>query len=99
MTSVLFRQKKGVVQPTIHFDDEFSSRCTILEILTQDAFGLLYRIGSVISSHDCNIEVALITTEGQRAIDVFYITHQGKKLTAEIEAKLEPDLMKVLMES
>jgi len=99
MTSVLFRQKKGVVQPTIHFDDEFSSRCTILEILTPDAFGLLYRIGSVISSHDCNIEVALITTEGQRAIDVFYITQQGSKLTPEIEAKLEPDLMKVLLES
>jgi [protein-PII] uridylyltransferase len=96
MTSILFRPKRGVVQPTIHFDDEFSSRCTILEILTQDAFGLLYRIGSAISSHNCNIEVALITTEGQRAIDVFYITHQGKKLTPEIEARLEPDLMKIL---
>jgi len=99
MTSVLFRQKKGVIQPTILFDDEFSSRCTILEILTQDAFGLLYRIGSVISSHDCNIEVALITTEGQRAIDVFYITHGGSKLTPETEARLEPELMKVLMEA
>ena len=47
MTSVLFRQKKGVIQPTIHFDNEFSARCTILEILAQDAFGLLYRIGSI----------------------------------------------------
>jgi [protein-PII] uridylyltransferase len=99
MTSILFRQKKSVVQPTIHFDDEFSSRCTILEILTQDDFALLYRIGSVISTHDCNIEVALITTEGQRAIDVFYLTQNGKKLTREIEAQLEPDLMKVLTDS
>ena len=99
MTSVLFRQKKAMVQPTIHFDNEFSSRCTILEILTQDAFALLYRIGSVISSHDCNIEVALITTEGQKAIDVFYLTRQGNKLTPEIEAKLEPEIMKVLTES
>ena len=98
MTSVLFRQKKGVIQPTVHFDDEFSSRCTILEILTQDAFGLLYRIGSIISSHDCNIEVALITTEGQRAIDVFYITQRGSKVTSEVESRLEQDLMKVLTE-
>jgi len=96
MTSILFRHKKSVIQPTIHFDDEFSSRCTILEILTQDAFALLYRIGSVISTHDCNIEVALITTEGQRAIDVFYLTQNGMKLTSEIEAQLESDLMKVL---
>jgi [protein-PII] uridylyltransferase len=98
MTSILFRQKKGVIQPTVHFDNEFSSRCTILEILTQDAFGLLYRIGSIISSHDCNIEVALITTEGQRAIDVFYITQRGSKVGAEVESKLEQDLMKVLTE-
>jgi UTP:GlnB (protein PII) uridylyltransferase len=40
--------------------------------------------------------VALITTEGQRAIDVFYLTQNGKKLTPEVEAQLEPDLMKVL---
>jgi len=98
MTSVLFRQKKAVVQPTVHFDNEFSERCTILEILTQDAFGLLYRIGSIISSHDCNIEVALITTEGQRAIDVFYITQRGSKVSSEVEARLEQDLMKVITE-
>jgi [protein-PII] uridylyltransferase len=59
----------------------------------------LYRIGSVISSHDCNIEVALITTEGQRAIDVFYITQRGNKIAADVEALLEQDLMKVLTEA
>src|SRR5262252_7169809 len=37
--SVVFRQKKGLSVPTaIHFDDEFSKRCTIMEIVAQDAF-------------------------------------------------------------
>jgi [protein-PII] uridylyltransferase len=100
MTSILFLQKKkGNVRSRIHFDDEFSNRCTILEILTQDAFGLLYRIGTVLSSHGCNIEVALITTEGHKAIDVFYITQSGAKLQPETEKQLESDLLKVIEEA
>src|SRR5437867_2177675 len=95
--SVVFRQKKGLsVSTAIHFDDDFSKRCTIMEIVTQDAFGLLYRMASVISGHGCNIEVALITTEGHRAIDVFYITREGKKLSQDEESQLEADLNRAL---
>ena len=100
MTSILFRHKRKAIIPSrIHFDDEFSDRCTILEIVTQDAFGLLYRIGTVLSSHDCNIEVALITTEGHRAIDVFYVTRAGAKLSPEIEKVIEAELLQALPES
>jgi [protein-PII] uridylyltransferase len=91
--SVVYQTKKGRVATSVHFDDEFSKRCTIMEILTQDAFGLLYKIASVISSHGCNIDVALITTEGQRAIDVFYITRGGEKLPKELEEQLQQDLV------
>ena len=98
--SVVYRQKKGLSVPTtIHFDDEFSKRCTIMEIVAQDAFGLLYRMASVISGHGCNIEVALITTEGHRAIDVFYITRQGQKVSRELESELETDLNRALAEA
>jgi [protein-PII] uridylyltransferase len=95
--SVVFRQKKGLsVATTVHFDREFSKRCTIMEIVAQDAFGLLYRIASIIASHGCNIEVALIATEGHRAIDVFYITQQGRKVSQELEIDLEQDLKQQL---
>jgi len=90
--SIVYQTKRGRIGTTVHFDDEFSKRCTIMEILAQDAFGLLYKIASVISSHGCNIDVALITTEGQRAIDVFYITRGGEKLPRGMEEQLEQDL-------
>ena len=95
--SVMFRQKRGASVPiTIHFDRSFSSRCTIMELVAQDAFGLLYRIASIISGRGCNIEVALIATEGHRAIDVFYITRQGTKLPPEVETEIERDLTDAL---
>lgn len=98
--SVLYKQKKGLSVPTaIHFDRDFSKRCTIMEIVTQDAFGLLYRIASVIASHGCNIEVALINTEGHRAIDVFYITRQGRKLLPDLEQQLERGLAAALSQA
>jgi [protein-PII] uridylyltransferase len=95
--SVMFRQKKGPsVSTTIHFDQQFSKRCTIMEIAAQDAFGLLYRMASVISAHGCNIEVALIATEGHRAIDVFYITRQGQKIPPQVEKEIERELSAAL---
>jgi [protein-PII] uridylyltransferase len=67
-----------------------------MEIAAPDAFGLLYRIASIISAHECNIEVALIATEGHRATDVFYITRQGQKLSTDMENAIEKDLIEAL---
>jgi [protein-PII] uridylyltransferase len=96
--SVMYKQRKGPsVSTALHFDQDFSKRCTILELVAQDAFGLLYRIASVIATHECNIEVALIATEGHRAIDVFYLTKKGEKLSPESEREIERDLTEALV--
>jgi [protein-PII] uridylyltransferase len=43
---------------------------------------------SLISKLDCNIEIALIETEGQMAIDVLYLTSGAAKLSLEKQAAL-----------
>ena len=95
-TSVVYRRTKGVVPTGVHFDDESSERCTILEISAHDDIGLLSHISGVLSDHGCNIEVALITTEGTRAIDVFYLTKDDARLSRELQNALERDLSPVL---
>ena len=80
--------------PRIQFDNECSAHSTLIEIVTQDQPGLLYRISSVFAQQECNIDIALIDTEGQTAIDVFYLATAGGKLTPEHQERLRQSLLK-----
>lgn len=84
------------VPTRIAFDDTSSSRSTLLEIVTQDRPGLLYSISSAMAACACNIEVALIDTEGEKAIDVFYLTVDENKLDAERQDELRRALSRAL---
>jgi [protein-PII] uridylyltransferase len=84
------------VNTTVDVDDQCSSHCTLVQVLTQDRPGLLYRIASCLSAQDCNIEIALIDTEGQMAIDVFYLSSQGLKLSPAHQKRVGGELAKVL---
>ena len=87
---------KVKVETRIDFDDESSSHSTLLQVIAQDRPGLLHRISSRLSDHNCNIEIALIDTEGQMAIDVFYLTSKRAKLDAGHQRKLKAALLEEL---
>ncbi|HVX65774.1 MAG TPA: hypothetical protein VHA11_04185 [Bryobacteraceae bacterium] len=87
--------KRARILPAVSFDSEASDTATLIEVVAQDRPGLLYALTSAISSAGANIEVVLIDTEAHKAIDVFYVTSEGRKLSA---AEQEP-LRELLLEA
>jgi [protein-PII] uridylyltransferase len=105
ITRLLRRKEGGVVHkrkrpqriaPIVYFDNEHSQRYTVLEIVADDALGLLFRISRLISEHDCDVDLVLVSTEGQRAVDVFHITKAGRKLTEAERDDLSTNLHRML---
>ncbi len=89
---------KVKVETKIEFDNECSATSTLVQVIAQDRPRLLHRIASCLANEKCNIEIALIDTEGQMAIDTFYLTSGGKKLAAEHQERVEQALVEGLRE-
>jgi [protein-PII] uridylyltransferase len=92
-----FRRKlPAAFVPVVHWDNDSSRRYTIVEIVAEDALGLLYRVSRAISESGCDVDLVLISTEGRRAIDVFHLTKNGAKLSPEHQLELTHNLQRVL---
>ena len=68
------RIKAFTVEPRVIIDNTSSNRFTVIEINGLDRLGLLYDLTEVLYKLNLNIASAHITTFGEKAIDVFYVT-------------------------
>ncbi|GAC1359996.1 MAG: [protein-PII] uridylyltransferase [Acidobacteriaceae bacterium] len=95
------RRKAAKVQrePVISFNEEASSQSTLLEVSAEDTPGLLRALSLTLAARGCNIEVALVDTEGEVAIDVFYVTRDGAKLEKGERAELRQALTEAIAEN
>jgi [protein-PII] uridylyltransferase len=66
----------------------------LIEVVAEDRPGLLYALTSAIASTGANIDVVLIDTRAHKALDVFYVTSEGAKLSAAQQAEMKEKLLK-----
>jgi [protein-PII] uridylyltransferase len=85
--------RRRAMEPQVEFDSEACETATLVEIAAEDRPGLLYSLAAVFSSNGCNIDVVLIDTKGHRAIDVFYVAREGRKLAPEFQTALKEELI------
>jgi len=75
--------------PQILIENSSSDSHTIIEVQAQDHLGLLYELTRVLYERGLDVALAKISTEANRAIDVFYVTNTaGGKITDDGETEI-----------
>ncbi|MEY2931369.1 MAG: hypothetical protein RL033_2118 [Pseudomonadota bacterium] len=75
------RAPKARFATTVHIDNASASNHTIIEVIAQDRPALLFCLAHALLQADLSIWFAKINTEGERVIDVFYVsTRSGDKV-------------------
>ena len=105
LPALLQRRRIGVrvadafsVEPEIVINNAISDRLTVLEVSGRDRPGLLYELTSALSDLSLDIASAHVTTFGEKAVDVFYVTDLvGKQIVSETrQATIRARLQSVL---
>ena len=71
------------VAPEVLLDNALSNQFTVIEVSGLDRPGLLFELTNTLSDLNLDITSAHITTFGEKAVDVFYVTDlTNKKITS-----------------
>ncbi|MBS0473402.1 MAG: [protein-PII] uridylyltransferase [Proteobacteria bacterium] len=61
------------VTPRVNFDNDASASATVVEVEGLDRPGLLYDVTNALFQSGLSISSAMVSTYGERAVDVFYV--------------------------
>lgn len=86
------------VEPEVIINNSLSARLTVIEVACRDRSGLLHELTSALSDLSLDIASAHVTTFGEKAVDVFYVTDLvGKQITSEVrQAAIRTRLLSVM---
>ncbi len=87
------------VRTRISLDNNISDLYSVIEVKAQDKVGLLYRITSALYVLGVNIHMAKVSTEGNRAVDAFYVTKDGGGKLTEREFNIVSRLLREAIDS
>jgi [protein-PII] uridylyltransferase len=100
------RERRGkigafTVAPEVLIDNAISQQFTVIEVAGLDRPGLLFELTNRLSDLNLDITSAHITTFGEKAVDVFYVTDlTNKKITSPQRQKvIRQRLLEVLGET
>ena len=86
------------VEPEVIINNALSERLTVIEVAGRDRPGLLYDLTSTLSDLSLDIASAHITTFGEKAVDVFYVTDlTGKQIENEARQKTIRERLTVVL--
>jgi [protein-PII] uridylyltransferase len=92
------RVKSFPVTPRVELQPDEKGQHWLLSVSASDRNGLLYRIARILAQHRINLQLAKVTTLGERVEDTFLISGPGLHVYRE-QAQLTNDLLAVLEES
>jgi [protein-PII] uridylyltransferase len=94
--SISRSSRAAQISPMLRFNNEASELATLVDFVGEDRPGLLYDLASGFSAAGCNIELVMIDTEAHKAVDVFYVTSEGKKLDEAMQRRLKNSLARAI---
>ena len=95
------RMRRIAAPSRVLINNQISPTHTVIEINGKDAPGLLYRLTRALAEMGVQIQMASVSTYGNRVVDVFYVKDSfGLKLEAKARIKaLEAALLKIVEDS
>ncbi|MDA8560414.1 ACT domain-containing protein, partial [Nitrospinae bacterium] len=67
-------QKKMAMVPRVHVERTVGNSFTVIRVEARDHIGMLYKVSAVFADFGIRIHRAKVSTQGDRAIDVFYVS-------------------------